>query len=293
MSLPPPSFHTARTIGTGQSNPGDVRRLRRALQRVGYGRFPSPGAPNVTPGLIETTKRFQRDFGLKPDAVVTPGGPTERALSIALATRANDAEPAMARLRDTFAARASAGLSFRPHPEDRHAGIWLDAKGRALSDSEADAIVARAGSRGTQLAMMRRGDQLRRPWKGLLEGGGTGVPRGSMSAIGSARTLDSVARQASEHSTIKEASDGRWGDDPMNPGRTFPPANLPTQLPPSPADPPKGFDGREEYPAEERRPTLLVTPIPEERKPEVEIFPDLSDIIEQWLVVENSRGLIQ
>jgi hypothetical protein len=43
--------------------------------RVGFGRFPSPGAPNVTPGLMDATRRFQTAFGLKPDAVIHPGGP--------------------------------------------------------------------------------------------------------------------------------------------------------------------------------------------------------------------------
>jgi len=65
-----PSYRTARTIGTGQSNPGDVHRLRRALKRTGHGRFPGQGAPNVTPGLMEAIKRFQTDYGLEADAVV-------------------------------------------------------------------------------------------------------------------------------------------------------------------------------------------------------------------------------
>jgi hypothetical protein len=104
-----------------------VQRLRRALMRVGFGRFPSPGAPNVTPGLMEATRRFQTAFGLKPDAVIRPSGPTERALSMAIGTRNYEGEAAMHGLRDAFARRARAGLTFRPHPEDRNAGLWRDA----------------------------------------------------------------------------------------------------------------------------------------------------------------------
>lgn len=73
MTYTPPDYHTARTIGEGQSNAADVRRLRRALTRTGYGRFGNPPAENVTPGLMQTIERFQSDFGLKPDAVIRPG----------------------------------------------------------------------------------------------------------------------------------------------------------------------------------------------------------------------------
>jgi len=51
------------------------------------------------------------------------------------------------------------------------------------------------------------------------------------------------------------------------------------------------MDNIEELPVEERRPSVTVSPVPEERRPQIEIFPDQSNIIEQWIILENSRGL--
>ena len=45
------------------------------------------------------------------------------------------------------------------------------------------------------------------------------------------------------------------------------------QTPPSSAEPPIKLPTKEEYPAGERRPSVTVTPIPEQRKPEVEGYP--------------------
>lgn len=103
-----PDFAVSRTIGRGRSSPADVQRLRRALNRTGHGSFPEPGGPNVTPGLIDAVKRFQGDFGLEPDAVVRPGGPTEPALSIAAGTRSQQGPAAMDEVRIAFARRARA-----------------------------------------------------------------------------------------------------------------------------------------------------------------------------------------
>jgi peptidoglycan hydrolase-like protein with peptidoglycan-binding domain len=145
MSFALHTYYTSRTIGTDQqSNPGDVHRLRRALKRTGHGRFPGQGAPNVTHGLRKAIKSFQRDFGLKADAIVRPGGPTERALAMALHVRGHHGETALRELRDTFVKRTAAGLAFRPHPEDRNAGLWEASDGRMLSDEEAGAFATRA-----------------------------------------------------------------------------------------------------------------------------------------------------
>jgi hypothetical protein len=46
-----------------------------------------------------------------------------------------------------------------------------------------------------------------------------------------------------------------------------------TGTPPFPGEPPIKFPTKEEYPAEERKPSVTVTPIPEQRKPEVEGYP--------------------
>jgi hypothetical protein len=286
MSLPPPDYFTARTIGTGQSNPGDVRRLRSTLKRTGHGHFPGQGAPNVTPGLMEAIKRFQTDFGLEPDAVIRPRGPTERALSMALRARNRQGPAAMEALRDTFAQRSRAGLTFQPHPRDRNAGQWVDATGRTLTDAQADAFAARPGQ---QLAMMRRDQQLRKPGQNLLEGGGGLMP--SRGGLGTGLTLGGVINYLQGAKPQKEAPDGLPIEKPRGAGRTVPLKNPDFRIPPSPAQPPGKMESSEEYPAEERRPTITVSPVPEERRPQIEIFPDQSNIIEQWIILENSRGL--
>lgn len=45
------------------------------------------------------------------------------------------------------------------------------------------------------------------------------------------------------------------------------------------------------FPAIERRPTILISPDPGQATPQIEIFPDMSNAFERWLVYENSRGL--
>jgi hypothetical protein len=286
VSLPPPDYFTARTIGTGQSNPGDVRRLRSTLKRTGHGRFPGQGAPNVTPGLMEAIKRFQTDFGLEPDAVIRPGGPTERALSMALHARNRQGPAAMDALRDTFAQRSRAGLTFQPHPRDRNAGQWVDATGRTLTDAQADAFAARPGQ---QLAMMRRDQQLRKPGQNLLEGGGGLMP--SRGGLGEGLTLGGIINYLQGAKPQKEAPDGLPIEKPRGAARTVPLKNPDSRTPPSPAQPPGNMENSEEYPAQERRPFVTVSPVPEERRPQIEIFPGLSDAIEQWILLENSRGL--
>ncbi len=71
-----PDFGLHGAIGTGQSSRADVLKIRRALQKTGHGRFPRNPATNVTPGLMEAIKGFQREFFLKRDGVVEPDGPT-------------------------------------------------------------------------------------------------------------------------------------------------------------------------------------------------------------------------
>ncbi len=85
-----PGFGLNGTIGTGQSNKSDVLKIRRALQKTGHGRFPRKPATNVTPGLMQAIEGFQRDFELKRDGIVEPGGPTERAIGLTLAFTGGD-----------------------------------------------------------------------------------------------------------------------------------------------------------------------------------------------------------
>jgi len=139
-----PDFGLHGAIGTGQSNKGDVLKIRRALQKTGHGRFPRKPATNVTPGLMEAIEGFQRDFSLKRDGVVEPDGPTERAIGLTLAAMETDGERGLGAMRTLFQNRARAGLAFRPDPDDRAGMMWRDRTGQLLTDDQAEAVTINA-----------------------------------------------------------------------------------------------------------------------------------------------------
>ncbi len=71
-------------VGEGEPNPvGDVKRMKQALGALGL--MAEDPFDDPRPFLDGTTNKallkFQRDNGLKPDALARPGGPTERALN--------------------------------------------------------------------------------------------------------------------------------------------------------------------------------------------------------------------
>jgi len=124
-------FSIIRTIGRGNSHPGDVVRLRRALNRTGYGRFPQNPAKNVTPGLMQATERFQRDFALKPDGVVEPAGPTERMMRIVERTDREIGEDGVRVLSEAVRRLNEAGFEFLPDPARPRAGMFVNERGQA------------------------------------------------------------------------------------------------------------------------------------------------------------------
>jgi len=78
-----PIFGVGGGVGAGQRNRGrDVQGTKRALAWAGY--YPNAKAqrPDARPDddLDLGLKRFQRDFGLKTDGFLRPGGETERTL---------------------------------------------------------------------------------------------------------------------------------------------------------------------------------------------------------------------
>lgn len=235
MSLPPPDYHTTRTIGAGQSNPADVRRLRRALTRAGYGRFGNPPAENVTPGLMTAIARFQSDFGLEPDSVIRPGGPTERALTMALRARSDGGDPALAELRETFARNTAAGLTFRPHPRDRNAGLWLDGS---------------SGSQGTSRRQPNETQVAAGPAALLMQGGRAALPYlGRALGLGTGAAAGQATIEASRRNNAKRSM-----------------SKPPPDVPPFPAEPPDlgegdnipveppRFPNRLEFPSEPPKP---------------------------------------
>lgn len=290
MTYTPPDFHVSRPIGRGTSHPSDVRRLRTALRRTGHGSFPRNAEARMTPGLGEALKRFQSDFGLEPDAVIDPEGPTERALSMAIAALDNGGDPALADMRETFARRREAGLVFGPDPENATGGLWHNADGNLHADDEADAITER---QPVQIARMAKRDIMRRRGEDILEGGGggDGTNRGGTSLRSLSDILGSMLSRNPKRPVPANDNRVRGPDDSPVQDELVPPPNLETPVPPSPAKAPSVPEGTEGSPAEERKPTITVSPIPELRLPSIEVFPDQSNIIEKWFILENSRGL--
>lgn len=83
-------FHVTRPVGTGHSRANDVIRIRKALTETGHGFSPPEPSGVYDPSVQESIQRFQRDFGLHPDAVIKPGGPTERAIRLVLDAKRTD-----------------------------------------------------------------------------------------------------------------------------------------------------------------------------------------------------------
>lgn len=283
---PRSDFALNGSIGTGHSNKGDVLKLRRALQKTGHGRFPRNPATNVTPGLMDAIEGFQRDFSLKPDGMIAPGGPTEGALRIALTAIDADGQRGLETVRSHFQDRARAGLTYRPDPNDPIGARWRAPSGALLSDDQA-AREAGPGAGETRTAMMmRRRDGILGRSSRPLEGGPGGFSRGS---IGAGVTLRAIMNQMLREAAGEVSRHPAPGDDGGS-RRTVPVENMPRGTPPFPDKPPEGLDFKEEIIPEERRPTILVNPITEEGGPQIEVYPDMSDILEKWIILENSRG---
>lgn len=293
MSHTRSDFFTDLPIGEGQSRGSDVRRLRRALARAGYGDSLNSRSTSVTPALTTALENFQRDFGLEPDAIIRPGGPTERALSMAAHAHQEKGREGVLRLRNRFAERSGAGLSFRPDSHRRSGGMWLDSTGNALSDRQADEAVAGRIQTRPQLAMLMKRDWPgnRRPGQGILEGGGAGGGGGGGGTVTGGQLLRGLwhllwSDKPHAHKPVRKDSP-HW----QAPQRSMLPENLDLRTPPSPATPPPDVDKPEQNIPEERRPLILVTPAMGPQMPSIEGFPDMSDLQKNWMILYNSRGL--
>ena len=79
-------FVIDQTVGPfGRNAPDDIRALQKRLAKLDRFDLSVTGGADGYPGqrLIDSIKSFQKDAGLKTDGLITPGGPTERALSSA------------------------------------------------------------------------------------------------------------------------------------------------------------------------------------------------------------------
>lgn len=78
-------FKLKDPIGTSyRVDPNDRMNAKRALNQLGYYNIPPHrGIDDWTDdAMFDGIRRFQRDNGLKVDAFMRPGGPTERAITV-------------------------------------------------------------------------------------------------------------------------------------------------------------------------------------------------------------------
>lgn len=142
-------FNINRPVGTGHSRANDVIRIRKALNETGHGASPPEPSGVYDPSVQASIESLQRDFGLKPDAVVNPGGPTEKIIGLALAARRSDGAAGQARLQARHKALERAGITFRTDPRgDSARGAFRDAGGALVSSLRMDAILDDARRRG-------------------------------------------------------------------------------------------------------------------------------------------------
>ena len=83
----------AGTVGDQRENkPEDVRRVKSALDRLGYFDFAREPEPHgyVTREMDAGLRRYQKDRGLRVDGWLKPGGETEKALLEDLTWRVSD-----------------------------------------------------------------------------------------------------------------------------------------------------------------------------------------------------------
>lgn len=224
----------------------------------------------MTPGLRNSVVKFQSDFGLEPDGVIEPGGPTESALSIALRARNLDGKAAVEELRDAFASIGDEGFVFRASPDLRGMGEWVDGRDEDLTGGKPGRT---AGRSKTLIASKVRKFPFERPGQWILEGGGAGGGGVSGGRVEWSLLWRGITNRLFGDVPETEASEIPPGGktEPMK--RTEPYNGPELMLPPSPPEPPEEPEHKEEFPTEERAPTVTVSPVPEEGKPSLTIFP--------------------
>ena len=145
-----PNLFLTGNVGSGQSRANDVVRIRKALHETGYGRSPQNPSQVYDSSIRSNIMGFQKDFGLKPDGFLAPGGPTELAMSTAIAAKRAGGTEGLEALRAPFAALTRQNFSFVPDPQNRRADNprWVDADGNEVPDHRRDAILEEARRHG-------------------------------------------------------------------------------------------------------------------------------------------------
>jgi len=89
------SFELQSPLGRSyETDPGDVRRTKQALHGLGYYRIPAHGLTDYPDrSLFKGIEMFQRDYGLRRDGIIKPGGETEAVLNHVLSRHSVRGDP--------------------------------------------------------------------------------------------------------------------------------------------------------------------------------------------------------
>ena len=137
------NFQISRPVGTGHSRPNDVIRLRKALHETGHGSSPPDPSGVYDTSLNNTIKRFQRDYGLEEDGIVTPDSPTARMIDIVLLAQRQGGDEGQAQLRQMVSAIGDAGLKPEaPPPGDNRPIVFTDANNRIATSGRVAGIIS-------------------------------------------------------------------------------------------------------------------------------------------------------
>lgn len=352
------AFRVSRPVGRAGHSPGDVRKLRRALNVTGHMRSPrNPGGQFDRNAHTALTK-FQKDWGLKPDALINPGGRTESAVNVALAADRAGGQPAQDAARKTFAALNDAGFTFAREKEEAsapagssNAPVWRDRAGNPVpgetllriarqslakttpdnASGEERNVIASEGPETDTAAFQILPWLIRILLAGGKAAGKEATKRGGKEAAEEA--AERAAREAQKRAARQAAEAAATAPDKLTPnapaagallrgaqeaGKGIPPndpddednersksgarseRSMPdpdfekkTRTPPFPADPQLSDEetgNRETFPIQEREPLILKGAEPVPGLPGLFIFPDMSDEIDRFLILENRRG---
>ncbi|MFT7569665.1 MAG: hypothetical protein ACI9JL_000687, partial [Paracoccaceae bacterium] len=229
----PRAFSIGRPIGKGNTRPTDVKKLRPPLSELDYLQSPIKAAPRYTNMLANALGRFQDDYGLQPDGVITPDGPTEQALNFALATKRTGDPNAFDLARKAFAHLNGKGFKFVRDRRDFDAmGAWLNSDGKNASSSEIS---------GALTTFPHRRDLISNPASMVLFGQTPGnVTPNSVPRPGPHQQLarKSPLGQPGNAVASSPTSQPKLGTQQAQAGQTQPPPRSQNQLPQKPGQPP-------------------------------------------------------
>ena len=111
-----PEFYVAGNVGSGHTQPNDVKRVQRVLDVADQG-----SAPPVSSGCYDQSTHdnivgFQDNFGLKQDGFLALGGPTKLAMTLALDAKHADGREGLEAFREPVASFNQDGFKYMPDP---------------------------------------------------------------------------------------------------------------------------------------------------------------------------------